>query len=130
MHCFRSKAVLFRFQIAALLLCLKWLLIPATLGLLLYSLLVLDRDLTIIALLLGALIISVAILQRLLAARTRCPLCMTEVLATKRCAKHRGARKFLGSYRLRVASGILFKDSFLCPFCHEPTAMEVRDRCH
>lgn len=128
MHRFRSKAVLLRFQITALLLCIKWLLIPATLALLLYSFLVADHDLTNIALLLGALVISITILQRLLAAKARCPLCMTEVLSVKGCAKHRGARKILGSYRLRVALGILFKDSFLCPFCHEPTAMEVRDR--
>ena len=29
---------------------------------------------------------------------------------------------------LRVALAILFKGSFRCPYCNEPTAMEVRDR--
>jgi hypothetical protein len=53
---------------------------------------------------------------------------MTPVLAKKRCAKHRRARTFLGSHRLRVAMAVIFTKSFRCPYCHESTALEVRER--
>jgi hypothetical protein len=128
MHRFRSKSVLLRFKAAALLLCFRCFLTPVAILILLYSLAVLDHQLTVSALLLGGLIVLMAILQSLIASRTRCPLCMTPVLSSKGCSKHRNSRKALGSYRLRVALGILFQGSFRCPYCNEPTAMEVRDR--
>jgi hypothetical protein len=68
------------------------------------------------------------IIQWGMARRARCPLCMTPVMETKRCSKHRNAKPFLGSYRLRVALSIIFKGSFRCPFCHEPTAIQVRQK--
>jgi hypothetical protein len=45
-----------------------------------------------------------------------------------RCAKHRKARRLLGSYPLRVAIAILFTAQFRRPYCNEPTAMDVRER--
>ena len=51
---------------------------------------------------------------------------MTPVLAKKDCTKHRHARTFLGSHRLRVALAILFRNSFRCPYCNESTILEVR----
>ena len=63
-----------------------------------------------------------------LAAKTRCPLCLTPVLATKGCSKHRNARTLLGSHRLRVAMSVLFKGRFYCPYCHEPSVLEVRQK--
>lgn len=128
MHRLPSKSVLIRFRIAALLLCFNCLLIPAVLLTLLYSALVADENLTKIALGLGALLFLIVMLQWLFASRARCPLCMTHVLSTKRCSKHRKARKFFGSYRLRVALAVLFKGCFSCPYCHERSAMEVRTR--
>lgn len=130
MHRFSSQSILLRFRIAALLLCFKCLLAPAALLILLYSILVGDESLTMMSLWLGGLILLIAILQSLIASRTRCPLCMTHVLSAKRCVKHRKARSILGSYRLRVALGILFKGSFTCPYCHERSVMEVRARRH
>ena len=56
------------------------------------------------------------------------PLVLTPVLASKDCAKHRRARTFLGSHRLRVALSILFKNTFRCPYCWEKSAMTVRSR--
>lgn len=111
-----------------MLLCFKWLLIPVVLVLLLYSVVVVDESLAKIALWLGGLVLLIAFLQKLVANRARCPLCMTHVLSAKRCSKHRKARKFFGSYRMRVALGVLFKGSFSCPYCHERSAMEVRVR--
>lgn len=97
-------------------------------GLLFYSLFVEDKNLTLISVGLLALAILASVFQWTLARKARCPLCITPVMESKRCSKHRNAKTFLGSYRLRVALSIIFKGSFLCPFCHEPTAMEARPK--
>lgn len=129
MHRLPSKSTVYRFKIAALLLCTRCLFGLASISLLVYSIAIIhDRELTLIGIALGGVTIVGVILQWVLAARTRCPLCLTPVLANKACSKHRNARKFLGSYRLRVAIAILFKGSFKCPYCHEPTAVEARPK--
>jgi DNA-directed RNA polymerase subunit RPC12/RpoP len=64
----------------------------------------------------------------LMGGRIRCPLCMVPPLQSRGCARHRTAEKTLGSYRLRVAKSILLAGSFRCPYCGEPTAMQVRQR--
>lgn len=126
MHRLRSKSAIYRLRFAALLLCAKCVLVPVAGGVLLYSLVVHDMKLTLIAMGLILLAVVVVIFQWLVSARTSCPLCMTPVLAKKSCTKHRHARTLLGSHRLRVAAAILCKNSFRCPYCHEPTALEVR----
>lgn len=128
MHRLRSKSAIYRFRLAALLLCGKCLLAPFSVGLLLYSVIIHDTELTLMSMGLILLTVLVTVLQWLVAARTSCPLCMTPVLAKKKCAKHRNARSFLGSHRLRVALAILFKNSFRCSYCHEPTVLEVRGK--
>jgi hypothetical protein len=128
MHRFQSKSTIVRLRFAALFLCIKWILIPTTAGILLYSLIERDNQLTLVAMGLGLAAVFVVILEWILAARTRCPLCLTPVLATKRCSKHRNAKRSLGSYQLRVALMVLFKGRFHCPYCHEPSVLEVRDR--
>ena len=79
-----------------------------------------------IGLCLGGLTVLLAILEWLVAARTSCPLCRVPVLAPKKCARHWRARPLLGSYRLRVALAVLVRNSFLCPYCHEPTAIQLQ----
>ena len=113
---------------AALLLLAKCLMAPVAAAALIYALIMHDNWLVLMSL--GGILLTalVAMLQWMMAARTHCPLCMTPVLATKRCMKHRNARPFLGSYRLRVSLGALLLNSFRCPYCNEPTALEVRDR--
>lgn len=64
----------------------------------------------------------------LLASRANCPLCMMPVLGKKDCAKHNKARTAFGSHRIRVAISILCKNSFICPYCLESTAVKVRDK--
>jgi hypothetical protein len=64
----------------------------------------------------------------LISGRLRCPLCMMPPLANRGCARHRNAYRLFGSYKLAVAGSILFKDSFRCPYCGEPTAMLARIR--
>ena len=128
MHRLRSKSAIHRFRFAAVLLCAKCVLVPFTLCLLLYSVIMNDRELIFISMGLLLLIGLVVILQWLIAARTGCPLCLTPVLAKKGCMKHRHARSVFGSHRLRVAIAILFKNSFRCPYCNEPTVLEVRGK--
>jgi hypothetical protein len=128
MHRFRSHSIIARFRIVSLLIFLKLLMIPTSLGMIFYALFENDKPLLVKGTAASGLTICVAVTQWLLAARTRCPLCLTPVLAQKACAKNRNARKLFGSYRIRVAVGVLFKGSFRCPYCNEPTAMEVRDR--
>lgn len=128
MHRLRSRSSIHRFRFAAILLCVKCLLTPVAAGVLAYSLVVHDDKLAVIGMGMVVLSVILIILLWLVAARTNCPLCMTSVLARKKCSKHRHAKALLGSHRLRVALAILFRNSFRCPYCNEPTAMEVRNR--
>jgi hypothetical protein len=128
MHRLRTKSAIFRFRLAALFLCLKCVLLPISLGILMYALIIADHQVIWggVGLLLSTC--GITFMQWIFAARTNCPLCMTPVLAIKDCSKHRHAKTFLGSHRLRVALAVLLKNSFHCPYCHEPTAIEVRER--
>jgi len=130
MHRLRSNHAIYRFRISALLLCAKCVLIPVVAVMLCHSIIVHDDFLTILAMGGIALCVLIVVLQWVVSARTNCPLCMTPVLANKDCVKSRNARKFLGSYRLRVALSLLFKNTFRCPYCNEPTALEVRHTHH
>jgi hypothetical protein len=62
------------------------------------------------------------------ASRVRCPLCLVPSLAKKNCSKNRNAKRLLGSYRLKVSSSIILHNNFRCPYCNEPTVLEVRQR--
>ena len=128
MHRFPNKSIINRFKLTAVLLCFKYLMIPVISGILIYSLVINDFKLTEISVALAIITVLASILQWLLAARTRCPLCVTPVLASIRCSKHRNARSFLGSHRLQVAVAILLTKRFRCPYCNETAAMEVRVR--
>jgi hypothetical protein len=128
MHRFRSHSIIIRFQIVSLLIFIKLLMIPTSFGMILYALYENNRELLLQGAAAAGLTVAIGVTQWALAARTRCPLCLTPVLARKACSKNRNARTLMGSYRIRVASGVLFKGSFRCPYCNEPTAMKVRDR--
>jgi hypothetical protein len=128
MHLFRSKSAILRFRAASILLCARCLLAPLASMTFLYAVFQHDGKLTYVGIGLGAAAVLSTLFQWILAARARCPLCLTPVLATKECAKHRRARTLLGSYRLRVALSILFKNTFHCPYCSEKSGMKVRSR--
>lgn len=128
MHRFQSQATINRFRVAALLICLKWLAVPAAAVWLVYGLAMNDHRLIYIALGIIGGIVVLTLTEWIVAARTRCPLCMTPVLGSKRCAKHRHARTVLGSYRLRVALAVIFRGTFRCPYCHEPSMLKIRER--
>ena len=103
-------------------------LVPTSVGLLIYAVVIYDRRLIDLGMAMILLTVIVVVAQWLVAGRTQCPLCMTPVLATKNCNKHRHARAVFGSHRLRVALAVLFTNSFRCPYCHEPTELRVRER--
>ena len=126
MHKMPSTYAIRRIRIAALLLLAKCLLTPVAAGVLIHSLVIHDPELSLIGL--GMLLLTglVVLLQWLIAIRANCPLCLTPVLANKGCTKHRNAKALLGSHRLRVAVSLLCTGRFRCPYCGEPTLLEVR----
>lgn len=128
MHRLPSHSALIRFRLAAYLLVIGTLLFIAGVGLLGYSIFVAHRSHTILGSVLIGGAVVVTIIQWITAARARCPLCLTPALAKKSCSKNRAAKRLLGSYRLRVAGSIITKNQFRCPYCNEPTALEVRQR--
>lgn len=102
--------------------------IPATFGFLLYGIKSGDHRWLLYSA--GAVAVGLfsGIVNYLMSLRLRCPLCMVPPLHNRRCSKHRSVRKVLGSHRLATALSILFKDCFRCPYCGEPTVMEIRQR--
>jgi len=128
MHRPRSQSAIYRFRIVALLWFVGFLLFPIGGGLFVYSFIETDNILTWIAIILIILAGIMLIAQLLISSRTYCPLCMVPVMANLSCAKNRHARKLFGSYRTYVAGEILFRNSFRCPYCNEPTALQVRSK--
>lgn len=128
MHRLPHEEYVIRFRVAAALLLVKWLMIPAVAGLLGYALFHGKRDLVHLALGMGGVTVVLFIWQWLVAARCRCPLCLGLPLAHKACVKNRTATRLWGSYRLRVAHAIFWQGCFRCPYCGETTVMEVRQR--
>ncbi len=128
MHRLPSYSSLLRFRIASILLLLKFASFPAALGFLCYGFVsgehiwMLWAGVAVVAGL-GCMLTTFMMSNRL-----RCPLCMVPPLQNRRCSKHTNAATTLGSHRLRVALCILFIGSFRCPYCGEPTVMEVRQR--
>ena len=130
MHRFSSQSSITRLKFAAILHCFGYLLVPLVIGIFGYSIYTQKDRLTFLALGLGGCTVFIIVIHWILAARARCPLCMTPVLAGKKCSKHRDARPLLGSYRLKVALCIVVQNKFRCPYCNEPSVMEVRKKLH
>lgn len=124
----RSASTVYRFRMAALVLFLMVVLGVVSVGVVIFTYLVVDRELAFYGLigLLAAFVL--ALILCLMSSRTNCPRCMIPVLSTKACSKNDKAKAVFGSHRFRVALSILFKDSFTCPYCLEPTAMKARPR--
>lgn len=128
MHRLPHRSAVVRFRLASLFIVLAMLLILSAVILLLAGMVRQINDWVLI----GGIFIGTALLllliQWIMSSRARCPLCVVQPLQRRACSKHREARRLLGSYRLRVALSILFRGWFRCPYCNEPTAMEVRQR--
>lgn len=128
MHRLPSQSAVVRFRLTAYLLVAATLLILGSVAFFAYSLFLNHQDHLILAASLIGVGVVILIIHWISAARARCPLCLTPSLAKKSCSKNRGAQRFLGSYRLKVATSIIFTNSFRCPYCNEPTVLEVRQR--
>ena len=115
-----------RYRLVAFMICLKWLLVIALIGILGYSFFIKDRELIITGIKLAAVAGIVFLIRVLYAPSCQCPLCRVPVLSGQGCSKSAKSKTFLGSYRLRVASDILFHNQFRCPYCNEPTKMKSR----
>lgn len=128
MHHPRSISDVRRLRLASLLLLGNHLLILTAGSTLLVSFFANDQHLMVFGSILVATSIVLIMAQWIVASHAGCPLCRTPVLAPMGCVKHRRARRLMGSYQLRVALSIMFKEKFRCPYCNEPTAVEVRER--
>jgi hypothetical protein len=128
MHRFATNHAVRRLRLAAFLLAIKCLLTPAAALVILYSLATHNPGLIWVGLAMLGLAGLVVMFQWQIAARTHCPLCMTPILGVKQCSKHRNARSLLGSHRLWVAVQVIFIGRFRCPYCDEPSVLEVRER--
>lgn len=126
MHHPRHAYTIRNLRVAALLLCLKRVLIAASVVILAVSLFRHDTRLSLISLAAIGIALLFALVQWIFASSARCPLCMMPVLSRKGCSTHRHARQFLGSLRLQVALSILFKGWFHCPYCNEPTVLRLK----
>lgn len=128
MHRLPSKSAIWRMRMAAVLL---WLMcIAAILVIVAFVMAFMERSPEQVRVAIMSLIgfVVLAIIQWLVSLRTKCPLCVTPVLAAKNCSKNKKAKTFMGSYRLRVANNVLLNNYFRCPYCSEPTELVVRDR--
>lgn len=128
MHHPRSISAARRLRLASILLLGNRLLILSAIGMLMVSFFANDRYLTQLGAILMVISFLLLLAQWIVGAHAGCPLCRTPVLASLGAVKHRKARRFLGSYPMRVALAITFKEQFRCPYCNEPTGMEVREK--
>lgn len=128
MHRLPSKSAIRRFRVASLLLWVNYLLSVVPVIFLIYAFIEKSEEHIKSAIIFMMIFIGSLVLQWIISLQTRCPLCITPVLAVKSCSKNKKARTFLGSYRLRVANNILLRNYFRCPYCSEPTELTVRTK--
>lgn len=126
MHKIRHLHTLVAMRVASGLLLLSCLLCVSAITVAIYSLYEINRPLLLVSLgLLGGFLVT-ALGYRYYASSSRCSLCMGPVLLSRQCSRSKKAQRSFGSYRLRVARDIIFKNSFCCPYCGEPTKCEVK----
>jgi hypothetical protein len=126
MHKLPNKSSIIRFRVAAALICLRTLLIIATVTVYAWAFATHDRQLAMIGLWLAGAVVLLFLIRQAIAESCKCPLCRVAVLSPKGCSKNTKAKSFIGSYRLRVALQILIKNCFRCPYCNESTEVVSR----
>lgn len=128
MHKLPSSETLRGFRVASLLVLAMVPMIPLAVGFGLCGVLFGEHRWFVFSAVAAGVGLSCMAASFLMAGRLRCPLCIMPPLRNQPCSKHRGAVRLLGSHRLEVARSVIFKGSFRCPYCGEPTAMQVRER--
>lgn len=68
------------------------------------------------------------IAYRIFSASAHCPLCRAPVIGGSGAQRNRNSRRLFGSHRLRVASGIIIRNRFCCPYCNESTCCTPKER--
>ena len=126
MHRLPSEYTLRRFRIASVLVLVMFLMIPTFFGFFLSGIILGGNRWFLYAWVALAVALFCMVTNFLLSGRLRCPLCIVPPLASRRCSKHRSATKLFWSHKLKVAHSIIFRNSFRCPYCGEPTVMEAR----
>ncbi len=119
MHRFATRSLLFKLRLSALLLVVFFLscvLLPFAVvwGTLLHD----ERGLQACFVLLPSAFLS-GLLFLMASSGVRCPLCRGQVLRRPPSANNK-AISLLGSHRLHVIAGTLFKGHFRCSHCGEP----------
>lgn len=128
MHQFRSNSPVFWIRISALSFFL-WVISAVVLaGLTGYAVWHSSHEMMLMVLTGIGVFVLTWLLYMLAASLCKCPLCRSGPMSSKRCVRHRNARRLFGSYRMRVAAGVLFTNHFRCPYCGEPTRCQVKKR--
>lgn len=128
MHQFRRKSTVIWMRLCAF---FFWLLLFSGLGLVVftvYAILKNTNEMMMRLLFAIAGFVVCWLLYIYTALMCKCPLCRSGPMTPNRCAKHRQAGKFLGSYRLRVATTVLLFNRFRCPYCGESTRCSVKPK--
>jgi hypothetical protein len=126
MHRLPTPYAVRRFRFASFLLLLKWLLLAVAAGFLVYAMATNEGETAQVAMILMVSAVPVTFLQWGVASRARCPLCIGNPLAHSGCSINAKAHKLFGSYRLIVATSVIFTNKFRCPYCGEFTAVIAR----
>lgn len=115
-----------RFHLSSWLFLLKWLLVLAGVGSLVWAMVSSDFRLALISTSLFFAALLIGLLHCLISHDAFCPLCHARPIGSGTCAKHRSARRMLGSHQLKVAGNIILNGYFRCPYCGEFTAVKTR----
>jgi predicted RNA-binding Zn-ribbon protein involved in translation (DUF1610 family) len=126
MHQFRSSRHIFRLRLSSISLIGIVLTMTVTFVIGITALIHADSEMMKITIFCVCIIVTLALLHRLMAGSASCPLCHNQPMISKRCQKHRNAHQLLGSYRLRVAKDILCHNQFRCPYCGESSQCKVK----
>jgi hypothetical protein len=128
MHQFRSKSPVFWIRISSLSFFLWVFSAVGLVCLTCYAVLHASHEMMLILLSGIGVFVLTWLLYMLGASMCKCPLCRSGPLSSKRCVRHRNASRLFGSYRLRVAAGVLFTNHFRCPYCGESTRCQMKKR--
>lgn len=128
MHSYRSKRPIFWLRLCALLYPLVLLSFSALAAFVVYAFVNSSTEMMYQVLYGMGICVALLLVYLISAAHSKCPLCRSGPMSSKRCARHRTATKMLGSYRLKVVMGVLFLNRFRCPYCGESTRLKVREK--
>lgn len=128
MHQPRTARTVRAMKLSALSFLMLATIVAVTVPLVAYALMESDRHLLGISLGLIGLGAIVLLVYRISGSSARCSLCSCPVMFSQSCSRNRNAKTVFGSYRARVAMGIVFTGKFVCPYCGEATLCSPRQR--